>query len=505
MISRYFVKKIILISSFAFISAAGLYAAEVSLSDVNRVAEVCMKVGEEVRSSSLALPPVYYSVKDIGLLTREEQGSILAYIVELKPKGFIVVSCDDNIEPVIAYSFSGDFSFSEGNENILFHMIKKDVGNRIKAIPLLSDKIKKNNKQLWARYVSDYSFINELQAATQWPADDDTGWIDTTWHQGYPYYNFCPKDPVSGQRCVVGCAATAMAQVVNYHKYPGSISFNSSDEYSTLGLFTSVINIDDDSATLDFPAFSELSSKLSGIEYSNSSESHAPALSFACGVILQMEFSSSQSGAHLYAENFTEKLKYKDAQKLTGDTTGFYTILEDDMKNERPALLAVYTDTTPFAAGHAIIADGYRSTGEYHLNYGWGNSSPDVIGSCWYSLPNNMPFGFTVIAYGILSITAPTTNPYNTYEDPIGYPNPFVLAEVAKVTIAMPSGESGFVDEVLIYTVSGQLVKKIKGGGFMVEWDGCNDSGKKCCTGLYFYSLRTTGKKIFRGKITIVN
>lgn len=48
--------------------------------------------------------------------------------------------------------------------------------------------------------------------------------IETKWAQGSPYNNLCPKrkDLTDGTKCVTGCVATAMAQVMNYHKYPAT-------------------------------------------------------------------------------------------------------------------------------------------------------------------------------------------------------------------------------------------------------------------------------------------
>ena len=42
--------------------------------------------------------------------------------------------------------------------------------------------------------------------------------IKTTWNQKEPYFNSCPM--VNGQHCLTGCVATAMAQVMNYWKWP---------------------------------------------------------------------------------------------------------------------------------------------------------------------------------------------------------------------------------------------------------------------------------------------
>jgi hypothetical protein len=291
-----------------------------------------------------------------------------------------------------------------------------------------------------------------------------------------------------------------VAQVVNFHQYPKKISFDADDSYVT---YTRNINIDGDSGTADFPSFSELNSMLSNIDYNEESESYAPALNFACGIIVEMDYSSSGSGAHFDAEDFTVKLQYKDAVKKMGNEPDFYGILEEDMKARRPAMIAIHQGG--YVGYHAIVVDGYRSTGEYHLNFGWGESFPDEIQSCWYLLPSGMPVSYSVVEYGVLSITAPDLNPYNQYKHAVSYPSPFNLSQVGKVTIAMPERVDGVIDKLRIYTVTGELVREISGGDLYVEWDGRNNQGKKCVAGIYFYSIKSTENEKHRGKIIIVD
>ncbi len=497
-------KIILFISLFGFYISTG-YSRDVTLEEVKEVAGVHARLGYTLKLNAGALSVPDYSVKEIKTLNNVD-GELLAYVILLQPKGFIVVSKDDNIKPVIAYSFNSDFSFSESKDNILIHMLKEDMGKRIEAIPFTLDEIKNKNKQLWNNYVSQPDYIFRLQSAEQWPADDDTGWIDTTWHQSSPYNDLCPIDPNTGDRCIVGCVATAIAQIVNFHKYPSNISFSDEDSYISKEGEPEEVKIDADHITYVFPSFDELNNKLSNIDYNDSIESYAPALSFACGIIVKMAYTSERSGANYSAENFTEKLKYSDAVGISDTDPEFYNTLKEDMKSRKPALLSIAN--SDYAVRHAIVADGYRTTEEYHLNFGWGSYNPgggNNPTSAWYSLPDGMPEDYVFVYYGVLGITAPDLNPYNSYEYPISYPSPFRLGKINKVRIVMPSAPVGLIDKVRIYTVSGNLVREIPGGDLYVEWNGKNDSGKKCVPGLYFYSMRTTEKENHRGKITILH
>ena len=42
----------------------------------------------------------------------------------------------------------------------------------------------------------------------------------TMWGQSPYYNNECPTDPTTNQKCITGCVATAMAQIMAYYCYP---------------------------------------------------------------------------------------------------------------------------------------------------------------------------------------------------------------------------------------------------------------------------------------------
>ncbi|MBU1616102.1 C10 family peptidase, partial [bacterium] len=324
------------------------------------------------------------------------------------------------IQPIIAYSYESNFSLKDVPENVLLYMSRKDMKNRLNAIPVIDENIKKTNSQLWEAYsLGSEAFMQELQAVNQWPQGDNAGWLKTRWHQGNPnspddnYNQSCPVDPnMTNLRSHVGCAAVAMGQIVWYWQHPSSISFNDSDKYtSDDGDGERIIEIDGDSITYDFPSFATLNSRLSEINYDVDGPDinpDIPDLLFACGIIQHMGYSSAGSGAFLESSHFTDKLNYWHAAKLEeSGNPQFYDLLQSNMKKCKPALLVIYTEN--WLTGHAIVADGYKENGDFHLNWGWGSSQPDPITGAWYNLPQGMPAEFTIVDYGIVNII-PTSN-----------------------------------------------------------------------------------------------
>ncbi len=317
---------------------------------------------------------------------KNDAGKTVAYVLEPVGDGYVVVSTDTRITPVIAYAYSGRFPFEDAEQNILLYMVKADMTLRLDAMPLMSAEKKAVNQALW----EEMQWNTAPFVATTWGP-----WVKTAWHQSSPYWNYCPKD--GGSRAVVGCVATAMGQVINYHRYPKSVSFGSGDSYNTKtrGIKVNPWNHN----TYGYLSFNALNNLLKNVKY-NGSASEVAALSFASGISVEMDYTKNWSGAYVsdVAGAFRNKFKYKSANTYSGKASNFYTTAQANMKKRRPGVLGIFKPG--YTAGHAIVIDGYRSSGEYHLNYGWG--AGNNIG--WYRLPSGMPSGYTIVHQGTFDI-----------------------------------------------------------------------------------------------------
>jgi hypothetical protein len=426
---------------------------------------------------------------------------------------------NSSTEKFKAASITGDYtvketlSVNDSNNITRFYIsnlkpegfIKKDINNRLRAVPVTEKEVKEKNNELWKNYLNDRKEDNKktsvfrAQSITQWPSGKNDGWLDTTWDQSSPYNDKCPMDIDQSSRSVAGCVAIAIAQVAQYHKFPKQIILKDEHRYITE---TREINIDDDSDTHDFPDFEEVNNKLAEIDYSDVGE--YPYLVFAVGVMVEMDYKSSSSGAVPTADDLTVDLNFENAIDAYGYKNNFYQVLKDDIKNARPALLGI--EEADGSGDHMIVADGYRISGEYHLNFGWGNSNPGGgtnPTAAWYSLPEGMPAGYSIITSGILKIEAPGTYS-NSTSGTISFPNPYNINENSRVTIALPDDAEGdSIEKTRIYTIGGNLVKELE-GGITSSWNGRNESDNVVNSGLYLYAVRTEMGKIYRGKITLL-
>jgi len=405
-----------------FISSSGAFAEPVSMQMAEDVAQTHLRANNErERLAALTARKVFekrsISMPDIIELKDEQTGETLAYVLGLTPKGFIVVSPDTDITPVIAYSFKGNFPLEDFRDNVLLHMVTWDMENRLKAIPIVPDDLKEKNNDLWEEYLSaEDSFIGTIVRASPYGP-----YLNTTWDQGDPvkggYNDYCPWDPayfVLGQIRYnpVGCVATAMAQIINYHQYPSSVTFTSSDDYRYLHPIVGWLWLSELP-----PYFNPASASISSITYPASPDM-AAELSYACGVSVDMKYllSGSNTNHSMAAAAFVNKFNYYSAYRVSSSHTSFYYWLYTDMLNARPALLGI---SGSGSVGHSIVCDGYDSSiDQYHLNYGWGPKSPDPAPSAWwYTLPSGMPGGYSVVSDGVVYIIPTESSGQTLYVD----------------------------------------------------------------------------------------
>ena len=329
----------------------------------------------------------------------EFRGKTLAYIVNYQPETFVAISADDRLYPIIAYSFNNNIKRNQ-NEYHLPNLLWEDLFLRLKFYEKFPEKAEQN-KNFWQ---TNFSSRNSNRDFQQWPAEGSTstdGWVETRWHQSGIYDNFCPLDN-SDERSKVGCVATAMAQIVNFHEFIGNppVTFSNSDDYYAGG----GIDIDDDHNSRDFPSFPELNNYLLDLwnHYEHDYEltdNDKAALSFACGVSVEMQYSSNGSSASTSAVGYNLRNKFDFVSGFYYSMyTNFYTDLQQDMKQMQPAQLSVYNPEEQL--GHSIICDGYNTDNYFHLNMGWGISNE----TCWYLLPSDIPDGYSIINGAVMNI-----------------------------------------------------------------------------------------------------
>lgn len=190
--------------------------------------------------------------------------------------------------------------------------------------------------------------------------------VDTHWAQTAPYNNLCPES--GGQRCPTGCVATAMAQVMEYHKWPAK--GNGEHRYLWHSEELSV-----DFSTTPFEWDKMLTTYT---EQSDSAAISAVAtLMYACGVAVNMNYSPTSSGGNFYraSEALINFFDYDRGMRYISreyyDIEAWTSLIYTELTEARPVL---YCGSNR-EGGHAFVLDGYQQrTGEdyFHINWGWG-------------------------------------------------------------------------------------------------------------------------------------
>ena len=277
------------------------------------------------------------------------------YALNFPEGGFVIVSSDDAVTPILAYSFEGNYA--EENHPPQFNSWMENYAKQI--IYCIKNNIAANQQinSDWARLKT--SDPGNLKLT---PLPDVTPLIISTWDQGSNYNALCPADPSGPDgKVYAGCVATAMSQVLYYYRFPATGS--GSRCYTPNGYSQQCADFENTNYR-----WNEMMNSISF------RDTAVAELIWHAGVSVEMMYSPSGSGA--YSEDaltaFINNFRYspdahlvaRDDYPLNGDE--FPAILRDNLDHKRPMYYDGYG-----SGGHAFNVDGYQGTNYFHFNWGW--------------------------------------------------------------------------------------------------------------------------------------
>lgn len=407
------------------------------------------------------------------------------YLFHLDPVGYMIVPASMELPMVLAYSLTSQAD----PEGWLMNVVANDLSSRMLYQP---EAAKVHNREAWSKLGQTQGKSALFQ---QWPEPGTTptgGWLSTNWTQNAPYNLLCPMDPVTGVRSIAGCPAVAMAQIVNFHQTTNGVHFTDEDDYHHVYAGRNYM-IDDDYSTIDFPSFPVLNGYLDTLQisYQNGTELNnrdKAALTFACGVAAHQVYTSSASGTFGVDQAAAAYLKFNFDQVvlLTDQDTNFYNHMAQNIKDTLPVHLAVVDPA--WSMGHNVVVDGYNTDEYFHLNFGWGGSN-----NGWYLLPEEIPYGLTVIEGAILDIIPDHTT--EIFEQrrvsSLVFPNP-----ADRVLNVVNTRE--IIKKVTFYAMDGRLIRTV---AIDDEKGAIDVSGMS--NGLYLISV--SGKSFTETELVFVN
>ncbi|MBQ6140866.1 MAG: C10 family peptidase, partial [Kiritimatiellae bacterium] len=410
--------------------AAALFAAftasadPVTTNDVVDAVAGWINLGESLGGGFAAQPESVRTYTANG-------GSANYHVVSFAGGGYVVTSGDTALKPVLAYSNTGTWIDDEA-KNPLMAMLNIDVAAAMAAeqsSASASATTQKSGLRLsasaagttastqqqdakaaeWAKLIAAKSSSSSTKGGRRLAAAAPTTdlrvapLMTTAWNQSYVgsskkcynYYTPC--------NYVCGCTATAMAQVMKYHRYPTGKVTAAHDYFSNViysdggSVVTNGWNLSDgyyasataSSKTKWEPAFGGPYDWDAMVDSPDGSESEAArqAIGLLCRDAAISVFSTFSSGGTAgHGASIASALL--DTFGFAGATTTYYNenTLLASLDANLPALF--WIANSKYA--HEVVADGYgydsTSTIYVHFNMGWGSVGSDT----WYTPPSSI-------------------------------------------------------------------------------------------------------------------
>ena len=297
------------------------------------------------------------------------------YVFKINKGGFVMVSADNRLTPILGYSFKHDFVTKNQPPNVQywFGQYKDQLSyareNQIEPAENITNQ--------WAYYLTE----NFVSIKTEKSSKEVEPLLTTLWDQGWPYNYYCPETSTggSGGHTWVGCVATALAQITYYWRWPdhgqGYTSYISSvypetgvqsaDFENTWYRYSEMV---DDPQTIN----------LAIAEYS-----------YHIAVSLHMNFNSG--GSYPSTDDsiayYLKLLPYDWYFRENMPVEEWKELLTTTLDNNYPIY---YSGNPSTGAGHAFVCDGYQDEDYFHFNLGWGGQS-----NGYYTIDNIQGFNLS--------------------------------------------------------------------------------------------------------------
>jgi hypothetical protein len=347
-------KRLLIILVIGF-SSLNLFSQKCSIADAENVA---MNTISE-RFAPLNKVNTQYKIESVN--TEYYQGEEVFYIFDLSPAGFIIVSAQQSVVPLLAFSTNSSFDIDKNPsakawiENYS-RQINYNIENNINPSETIAAE--------WNRlvYAPEY-FKSKNGIKTVAPL------LTSTWDQGRYYNAHCPVDLAGpDDHVVTGCVATAIGQLMNYFRYPSMGTGSYGYEHPEYGWLE--VNFAEQTYNYD-------QMPLKATDYSDD----MARLIYNVGVSVDMNYGPDGSGMYNHKGAYTMRTYFgynpsttylfRDSLPMDFDWTG---TLVNHLDQSIPLYYAGWSDYD-FIMGHAFILDGYSDDTHYHINWGWGGSS----------------------------------------------------------------------------------------------------------------------------------
>jgi len=326
-------------------------------------------------------------VKSVETFTNDDDES-LYYIVYLEPRGFVIVSGDDSVEPIIG--FADDGLYDPSCDDPLGSLVTNDLMTRttrprnrmvLSTQSTAGPGVRAQRKWIDLLSLSQIITDRELVMAV---SDSGPGYLSevrveplvkSIWAQKGRCGQFC-YNYYTPNHYPCGCVALSMAQVMHYHWHPsegiGCHEFNIYADSELQYVFTR--GGDGDGGPYKWGLMPDQVTCATSEEQCEA----VGALCYDAGISVNMSYSDNGSlagGAHRALRN---TFGYENAVR-SGGIENVRNAVNPNLDSGYPVTLGISGE-----GGHSLVCDGYgysASTMYHHLNM--GHNGP---GNAWYNL-----------------------------------------------------------------------------------------------------------------------
>lgn len=203
--------------------------------------------------------------------------------------------------------------------------------------------------------------------------------ITTSWGQSRPYNDNCTFTYNNHTyQCVTGCVATALAQVMNYYKYPESGTGSISYDVTYNNSFNITYAEDFSQSYYDWNNMLDSYASYSNTSNVDNYTRAVAKLMKDCGVATRTSFSDGSHGSSSSLHYANDALKTFFSYTTTNhykrsdyDRETWMNMIYNELDKGRPILYGGTSGQSINSTGHAFVIHGYDSSGLVYINWGW--------------------------------------------------------------------------------------------------------------------------------------
>lgn len=353
-------KRLFTLHTMLFLIAATAIAGPISPEKAQEIASAFWKkMAPEKAQIRMRLAPNKSRSTDRNANKDSEENYYI--FTEESSTGFVIVSGDDLLEPIVGYSTSETRTDAEMPQ------------------PLSE----------WLEMYSLY--VDRVREGKEAPIQRTTGkriepMMKSTWGQNNPYNRKCPQ--INNQLPPTGCTATAVAQVMKFHAWP----------VTPLKAITWKSNITGSSERIDLTKrtykWNKMLNSYSGM-YDQENADEVAQLMVDVGKAINSSYALAGTGSNnveavnalVNVFDYSSEARIYRRVEHTDET--WMNVLRSNLEARQPIVYTGFGFTAE--AGHAFVCDGIDENNYLHINWGWDGAydgffdmaymKPDGIGT----------------------------------------------------------------------------------------------------------------------------